>query len=71
MIKKDNKTKGVSGVEQVAGVILVAFADGTRPLPLTAETMETMTRYFSLRADGVFYYDDKKAKQYILYGKTK
>ncbi len=44
--------------------IKVEFATGIREIPLTPETMKTMTAYFELK-DGVFRFSDKKQKEAI------
>ncbi len=43
-------------------LIPVAFATGTRYVPLTKETMETMSKYFERKEDGVFYFSEKKQR---------
>ncbi len=45
--------------------IKVAFADGVKEIPLSPKTMETMTNFFELGTDGVFYFSAKKQKRFI------
>ncbi len=44
--------------------IKVMYATGIKEIPLTEETMRTMTSYFELK-DGVFYFSDKKQREAI------
>ena len=51
--------------EQIAGYVYIAFAEETRPVPLTKEVMQTLTNYFKL-INGVYYYDHRKSERFIM-----
>jgi hypothetical protein len=45
-------------------MIKVAFIDGIKEIPLTPETMKTMSNFFELKK-GVFYFSKKKQKKFL------
>lgn len=45
------------------GFITVAYATGPREIPLTPDTMDTMTKFFEQREDGVFYFSNAKQRK--------
>lgn len=56
--------------EQSAGLVKVAYVDGVRNIPLTAETMTTLSNFFVLKK-GVYYFSPSKQKKFITKGLKK